>query len=68
MRLRAAHLVALVRVSREIFVDRMVEHTRDERRRDYDRLGEPALRELLWRALDAAEDIAIVSEAGICRY
>ncbi len=57
MKLRAAHLEALVQVSRESFVDRMVEH-----------LGEHAPRGLIWRALDAAEDIGIVSEAGICRY
>ncbi|HEY1548972.1 MAG TPA: hypothetical protein VGG28_14205 [Kofleriaceae bacterium] len=57
MKLRAVHLEALVQVSREIFVDRMAEH-----------LGETVPRDLIWRALDAAEDIGIVSEVGICRY
>lgn len=68
MKLRAAHLEAMVRASREVFVDRTVEYVRDERRRDYERFGEHALRELIWRALGAAEAIDIVSEAGICRY
>jgi hypothetical protein len=49
VKLRAVHLEALVQVSREIFVDRMAEH-----------LGETVPRDLIWRALDAAEDI--------CRY
>jgi hypothetical protein len=68
VKLRAAHLEALVQASREIFVDRMVEYVRDDRRGDHDRLGEQPLRELIWRALDAAEAINVVSEAGICRY
>jgi hypothetical protein len=65
--LRRAHLEALVRVSREVFVDRMIAHIRDGQL-DPEKRDEAELRELAWRALAAAESIAIVTEAGICRY
>lgn len=57
MMLREGHLDALARASRETFVDRMIDH-----------LGRPDARALVEQAIDAAEDVAIVSEAGICRY
>jgi hypothetical protein len=68
MRLRQAHVDALGRAARETFVDRMVEHVASDLPRDYEQRGELGVRALVEQALDAADDVAIVTELGVCRY
>jgi hypothetical protein len=66
--LRQAHVDALARVARETFVDRMVVHVEDAFPEQYAARGETGTRELVERGLDAANDVAITTEAGVCSY
>jgi hypothetical protein len=68
MILRRVHLDALARAARETFVDRLVAHVASEFSAAYATRGEAGTRALCEQCLDAAADVSITTEAGVCGY
>jgi hypothetical protein len=66
--LRRVHLDALARAARETFVDRLVAHVASEFPGAYATRGEAGTRALCEQCLDAATDVSITTEAGVCGY